>query len=83
MNNGDLENINEKSEKFTSELLNKYRREREANFNENLSAAKKGVVGIPARNTSLLTTYDRFGRINKVAPSDSELILKGDKSIKM
>lgn len=59
------------------------RKEREEEYRKKVELAKQGVKGIPARNTSLLTTYDRWGHINKPSATDSVLILKGDKSLKL
>ena len=76
-------NDTKSSEMFTEKTLRKYRAEREKKYNEELENAKRGIKGIPARNTTLLTTYDKFGRINKLKASESDIILRGDKSIKM
>lgn len=56
---------------------------RKTEFDRRLAEAGKGVQGIPARNTDLLTTYDNHGKIRKVSATDSSRILKGDKSIKL
>lgn len=52
-------------------------------FDRRLAQAGQGVKGKPARNTDLLTTYDGRGVIRSVSPTDSKLILEGDKSIKL
>lgn len=52
-------------------------------FEKKLADARNGVDGTPARNTDLLTTYDRRGNIRKISATDSSRILKGDKSIKL
>lgn len=52
-------------------------------FDRRLERAGQGVQGVPARNTDLLTTYDGKGNIRKISATESTLILKGDKSIKL
>lgn len=52
-------------------------------FDERLEEARHGVNGIPARSTSLLTTYDRHGLIRNLSKSDEGRILRDDKSIKL
>lgn len=52
-------------------------------FDRRLERAGRGVQGVPARNTDLLTTYDGKGNIRKISATESTLILKGDKSIKL
>lgn len=52
-------------------------------FDRRLERVGQGVQGVPARNTDLLTTYDGKGNIRKISATESTLILKGDKSIKL
>ena len=61
----------------------KYKSSMDAEYYQKLERARKGVSGVPARNTSLLTTYDKHGEIKKINASESDMVLRGDKSIKL
>lgn len=73
------EETTDKAIKTESSSHTRYKTE----FDRRLERAGRGVEGTPARNTNLLTTYDGKGNIRKISATESDIILKGDKSIKL
>lgn len=73
-----------RGEREESTLVNNVRKlRRRTEFDMKLAEARKGMEGTPARNTDLLTTYDKRGKIKEISPTDSGKILKGDKALKL
>ncbi len=78
------EKINENSSHISANKTQTAKNEiYKTEFDRRLERAGRGVEGVPARNTDLLTTYDGRGKIRKISATESTLILKGDKSIKL
>lgn len=76
----ELENISEENNLLSKdEKASKF----VSDFDKKLEAAKAGVDGTLARNTDLLTTYDRFGHTVSPSKSNQSLILHGDKAYKV
>ena len=61
----------------------KYISAAEKEKNEKMEIYEQALKKTPARNTSLLTTYNRHGAIRDISASESERILKPDKALKM
>lgn len=79
-----IETENEETEVTAAEKAKeKYINAIDREYYEKLDKARKGVSGVPARNSTLLTTYNKRGKINQIDAAESDRVLRGDKSIKL